>query len=171
MSRRKAHPSEVTSRFLTAALLLLAAPASSSGPTGDCPGSGCGNRDALYRLAEAPSFSAASGEVYENSRGATRAPSLVAGQTNPAERAAPRLSAPEPRAARAAAVPAPAAKEEKESGGIMGFLSKHKWQIAGSVLGTVAGILLGGGLFGGLLGIGIGLAISFLGPKIFSGKK
>lgn len=73
-----------------------------------------------------------------------------------------------PQLTAARTVPEPAAAKEKEDGGgLMGFLSKNKWNIAGSVVGLVAGILLGGGLLGGLLGIAIGFGVAFLAPKLF----
>lgn len=158
----------MTPRLLTLALT-LATPSAFTGPTLDCA-NGCANRQALDRLSQAPP--ASFGGLYDNSRAVARPPGALT-VSDPRTRA-PQLTTP-PVGATRKAVPAPlnesGKKEDEEGGGIMGFLNKHKWNIAGSIIGTVAGLLLGGGLFGALIGIAVGLAISFLGPKIFSGKK
>lgn len=153
----------MTSRLAVATLLVCAAPAF-AGPAADCPGGSCKNRDALYRLADPSSDP---GTLYDNSRGSARSPGSVAGGSENANyRPLRRPDSPQVSAAKTVPEPA-AAKESTDGGGLMGFLSKNKWNIAGSVVGLVAGFLLGGGLLGGLLGIGIGLGVAFLGPKLF----
>ncbi|MBI4347095.1 MAG: hypothetical protein HY553_09590 [Elusimicrobia bacterium] len=106
------------------------------------------------------------GSVYENSQARTEAPGGAPGAAGRSR--VPRLTAanaPTRRAAPDVAAPKPA--EEKESGGLWGFIKKNKWNIGGGLAGGLVGLALGGGIFGILAGLAVSIAVAWLGPKIF----
>lgn len=114
---------------------------------------------------------AALGNLYENSRtSSVSEASAVQNGGGSSSRRAATSAAPTVRRT-APDVPAPKEVAEEKSGGIGGFLNEHKWQIGGALAGGLLTLALGGGLFGILVGIVVSVAVAFIGPKIFSGKK
>ncbi|MBI5203201.1 MAG: hypothetical protein HY925_16540 [Elusimicrobia bacterium] len=153
-----------TRPVLVAAALVLGLSAAARAEVSGCASGRCPVRGSLDRMSEtAP---AAMGSVFENSRITTAEASSVTASGPGTAR--PGVAAPSPSLRKTAPdVPAPKEAEEKEGGGIGGFLNKHKWQIGGALAGGLASLALGGGLFGLLAGLVISVAVAFIGPKIF----
>ncbi|MBI3554049.1 MAG: hypothetical protein HY077_16255 [Elusimicrobia bacterium] len=148
-----------------AAWALSASGPATAGTIGDCPG-GCPARESLSALAE--SAPGRYGGIYENSRSSSESPETP--EEGPNVRKPAELPTLRPAVAGSRVVPA-AEKESKEHGGFMGFLDKHKWQIGGAAAGALLTFFMPAGLLGLLAGLVLSIAISFLGPKLFSSKK
>lgn len=149
------------------ALVALLASQAQAGSIGDCAGGTCPARDSLKTLSD--TSPGAYGHVYD--RSIAQEPGADGVTPRAGESRSVRLTPPEPSASRRA-VPDLAVQEEKAEGsGIGGFLNKHKWNIGGALAGGLLTLFMGGGIFGILAGIAVSLAVSYLGPKLFSGKK